>query len=430
MTYEVRIVDENDEPCRRTPRARSSLRPKRPCAFIERLLPARRDDRRGVAQPLVPHRRPRRMDEDGFVLPRPDEGLDPPAWREHLVLGDRVDGQHPPCGAGVRRLRRPLRAVGVGGHGRRRPPAGRELAPEELLDFCQGKMAHFAIPRYVRFMDALPKNHAERVQKFELRDEGVTPRHLGSRGARLQGAAVTRHVRIERDVAVEMRDGVRLATDVYLPEGAGPVPDSRQPRARRPLVGVHRRRADAEPARGRRARVCGRDPGGARARRERGGVAPVRARARRRRGLPRLGPRPAMVRRSHRRLRHRVLCLDRALPLRHRPGRGEGARGPRHRRRHPRRLGVHERCVRARLERLLGVHDRGGDDQAPRRGRGDAQRAAARVRARDHRGACRRAHGCRSPITLCSTASARRSTASGSSTPTTTTTGRRSTSSR
>jgi putative CocE/NonD family hydrolase len=31
-------------------------------------------------------------------------------------------------------------------------------------------------------------------------------------------------VRIERHVAVEMRDGVRLATDVYLPEGEGPFP--------------------------------------------------------------------------------------------------------------------------------------------------------------------------------------------------------------
>ena len=31
-------------------------------------------------------------------------------------------------------------------------------------------------------------------------------------------------VRIERHVAVEMRDGVRLATDVYLPEGPGPFP--------------------------------------------------------------------------------------------------------------------------------------------------------------------------------------------------------------
>jgi carnitine-CoA ligase len=35
-------------------------------------------------------------------------------------------------------------------------------------------MAHFAIPRYVRFMDALPRNHAERVQKTELRADGVT----------------------------------------------------------------------------------------------------------------------------------------------------------------------------------------------------------------------------------------------------------------
>jgi carnitine-CoA ligase len=51
---------------------------------------------------------------------------------------------------------------------------GESLAPAELLDFCQGRMAHFAIPRYVRFMEALPKNHAERIQKFELRDEGVT----------------------------------------------------------------------------------------------------------------------------------------------------------------------------------------------------------------------------------------------------------------
>ena len=51
---------------------------------------------------------------------------------------------------------------------------GASLAPEALLDYCTGKMAHFAIPRYVRFMDALPRNHAERVQKTELRADGVT----------------------------------------------------------------------------------------------------------------------------------------------------------------------------------------------------------------------------------------------------------------
>jgi crotonobetaine/carnitine-CoA ligase len=51
---------------------------------------------------------------------------------------------------------------------------GTELGPAAVLDFCQGKMAHFAVPRYVRFMDSLPKNHAERVQKFELRGDGIT----------------------------------------------------------------------------------------------------------------------------------------------------------------------------------------------------------------------------------------------------------------
>src|SRR5581483_3397400 len=30
---------------------------------------------------------------------------------------------------------------------------GEELAPEELIEFCQGKLAHYAIPRYVRFVD-------------------------------------------------------------------------------------------------------------------------------------------------------------------------------------------------------------------------------------------------------------------------------------
>jgi crotonobetaine/carnitine-CoA ligase len=52
---------------------------------------------------------------------------------------------------------------------------GASLAPEQLLDYCAGKMAHFAIPRYVRFMDGLPRNHAERVQKTELRADGITP---------------------------------------------------------------------------------------------------------------------------------------------------------------------------------------------------------------------------------------------------------------
>jgi crotonobetaine/carnitine-CoA ligase len=48
------------------------------------------------------------------------------------------------------------------------------LTPAELLDYCQSKMAHFAIPRFVRWVDELPKTPSERVEKYKLRQEGIT----------------------------------------------------------------------------------------------------------------------------------------------------------------------------------------------------------------------------------------------------------------
>ena len=50
----------------------------------------------------------------------------------------------------------------------------RTLSAEELIEHCDGRMAHFAVPRYIRWMDELPRNASERVQKFQLRAEGVT----------------------------------------------------------------------------------------------------------------------------------------------------------------------------------------------------------------------------------------------------------------
>jgi crotonobetaine/carnitine-CoA ligase len=50
---------------------------------------------------------------------------------------------------------------------------GASVTPEEVLDFCQDKMPHFAVPRYVRFVDELPKSHAQRILKQELKAEGV-----------------------------------------------------------------------------------------------------------------------------------------------------------------------------------------------------------------------------------------------------------------
>ena len=50
-----------------------------------------------------------------------------------------------------------------------------QLSETELLDFCVPRMAHFAVPRFVRWCDDLPKTPSERVQKFKLREEGITP---------------------------------------------------------------------------------------------------------------------------------------------------------------------------------------------------------------------------------------------------------------
>ena len=51
---------------------------------------------------------------------------------------------------------------------------GKSLAPVELIAYCEEHMAYFMVPRYLRFMEALPKTPTERVKKYELREQGVT----------------------------------------------------------------------------------------------------------------------------------------------------------------------------------------------------------------------------------------------------------------
>jgi crotonobetaine/carnitine-CoA ligase len=51
---------------------------------------------------------------------------------------------------------------------------GATLDPIELLDWVQERLAHFAVPRYIRVVDELPKTPSQRIQKFKLRDDGIT----------------------------------------------------------------------------------------------------------------------------------------------------------------------------------------------------------------------------------------------------------------
>ena len=54
------------------------------------------------------------------------------------------------------------------------PVAGRSIDPAALLQFLIPRMAHFMVPRYVRILPALPKTPTNKIQKVELRKEGVT----------------------------------------------------------------------------------------------------------------------------------------------------------------------------------------------------------------------------------------------------------------
>lgn len=52
---------------------------------------------------------------------------------------------------------------------------GAVLTAEELLDFSQDRLAYFAVPRYVEFVDELPKTETQRNQYGVLRTRGITP---------------------------------------------------------------------------------------------------------------------------------------------------------------------------------------------------------------------------------------------------------------
>ncbi len=51
--------------------------------------------------------------------------------------------------------------------------AGAEPSPEDLMAFCEPRLAYFAIPRYVEFLSELPLTPNGKVEKYRLRERGV-----------------------------------------------------------------------------------------------------------------------------------------------------------------------------------------------------------------------------------------------------------------
>jgi crotonobetaine/carnitine-CoA ligase len=51
---------------------------------------------------------------------------------------------------------------------------GQRADPVELAAFCEPRLPHFAIPRYIELMSDLPRTENGKVQKYRLRERGVT----------------------------------------------------------------------------------------------------------------------------------------------------------------------------------------------------------------------------------------------------------------
>jgi len=50
---------------------------------------------------------------------------------------------------------------------------GDSASAEDVQNFCRGQIAHYKIPRYIKFVDAFPMTVTGKVQKFVMREEMI-----------------------------------------------------------------------------------------------------------------------------------------------------------------------------------------------------------------------------------------------------------------
>ncbi len=54
------------------------------------------------------------------------------------------------------------------------PEEGFQISPDDIWEYSQKQLPDFAIPRYIHFLQELPKTPSEKIRKIELREMGVT----------------------------------------------------------------------------------------------------------------------------------------------------------------------------------------------------------------------------------------------------------------
>jgi fatty-acyl-CoA synthase len=65
------------------------------------------------------------------------------------------------------------------------PRPGASPTEDEIKEFCRGRIAHYKVPRYVKFVESFPMTVTGKVQKFKMRESAVEELQLD------QAAAVT-----------------------------------------------------------------------------------------------------------------------------------------------------------------------------------------------------------------------------------------------
>jgi fatty-acyl-CoA synthase len=60
------------------------------------------------------------------------------------------------------------------------PRDGASPTPEEIREFCRGRIAHYKIPRYVKLVDGFPMTVTGKVQKFRMREQAIDELGLGT----------------------------------------------------------------------------------------------------------------------------------------------------------------------------------------------------------------------------------------------------------
>jgi fatty-acyl-CoA synthase len=51
--------------------------------------------------------------------------------------------------------------------------SGASATPEDVQGFCRGQIAHYKIPRYIKFVTAFPMTVTGKMQKFIMREQMI-----------------------------------------------------------------------------------------------------------------------------------------------------------------------------------------------------------------------------------------------------------------